>query len=159
MDKLGRRLWMGFFRFASETPQMQAARQLYQQRPLPRGAQRLANIHEHSAQWFLLFPRRQIWGLGNRIAALNYAQQAVQHGAYEHGISYAFAANPARERHLSRAIAGVWHAGFAERLYLAVPFATMLHVLRARRLLLIRPKDNRHSRWKAVFFYIGRGTR
>lgn len=60
----------------SASPQMQAARSYIQAGRYQEAFYLLENIAERTAEWYYLCGEAQL-GLGNRIAALNYARQAV----------------------------------------------------------------------------------
>lgn len=60
----------------SANPQMQAARNYIRSGYYQEAATVLEGIQERTAEWYYLFGEASL-GMGNRIAALNYAQQAV----------------------------------------------------------------------------------
>lgn len=60
----------------STSPQMQAARRYIQARHYQEAFHLLESISERGAEWYYLCAEANL-GLGNRIAALNYARQAV----------------------------------------------------------------------------------
>lgn len=62
--------------YSASSPQMQAARNYIQSGYYQEAMNLLEQISERTAEWYYLCAEAQ-FGLGNRIAALNYARQAV----------------------------------------------------------------------------------
>jgi len=66
----------GGYRTASGNPRFQAARNYIHAGRFQEAANVLESIIERNAEWYYLFAQASL-GLGNRVAALNYARQAV----------------------------------------------------------------------------------
>lgn len=60
----------------SSSPQMQAARNYIRARHYAEAAHVLEEIRDRTAEWYFLYGEVSL-GMGNRVAALNYAQRAV----------------------------------------------------------------------------------